>query len=269
MPDSLAALAQRISVLEQETSSRVDAMSPVPLQCPPIDGALPGDGLARGAIHELAGPAGPGDQRGDGALMGFGTVLLSRLMQADEAARPALWCMNRRLQHVGGLLSGHVYSPGLQAFGVPLDRLLFAYTGNDSETLWAMEEALRSGAVCGVIGELNEFAPVAARRLQLAAQGSGSTGLVLWPGRGLNAASFAETRWRLSALPSPGGKIVPHWRVSLLRARRSAVSRDWAVRWQDGRLYASPAGAAAAIEAGAETGAGSAVSPLAYRPLTA
>jgi protein ImuA len=239
MSEKLAALVQRIAAIERQTTGRAERLPAVPLGCAAIDGVLPGGGLARGAVHEFMGPGHESDQRGDGALMGFGAVALARLLAADEGRRPALWCMNHRLQQVGGLLSGQVYPPGLQAMGVPLDRLLLAYTNNDADTLWAMEEALRSGAVAAVLGELTRFEPGAARRLQLAAQEHGGTGLALWPGRGLNAASFAETRWRLTSLPSTGRAIVPHWHVTLLRARRSAVIGDWSVRWHDGRLEAA------------------------------
>jgi len=241
MTDQLKMLAERIARLEAGTAGRTESPPPVPLRSAAIDGVLPGGGLARGAVHELMGPGHDGDQRGDGALMGFSSVVLSRLMEADEHARPALWCMNRRLQHVGGLLSGLVYPPGLQAMGVPMERLLFAYTNNDRETLWAMEEALQSRAVSAALGELSLFEPMAARRLQLTAQSHGGTALVLWPGRAGSAASFAETRWRLASLPSLDAEMEPHWRVSLLRVRRSAAAQEWQVRWRQGRLHAVPA----------------------------
>ena len=140
MAGKLAHLAAQIARIEADTSRRTETLPPVPLQCPAIDGSLPDGGLARGAVHEMMGPGHDGDQRGDGALMGFASVALARLMRADEHARPALWCMNQRLQQVGGLLSGLVYPPGLQMMGVPVERLLLAYTNNDADTLWAMEE---------------------------------------------------------------------------------------------------------------------------------
>ena len=238
MAGKLAQLAEQIARIEAETSSRTERLPPVPLQCAAIDAVLHDGGLARGAVHELMGPGHDGDQRGDGALMGFACVALARLMHADEHARPALWCMNRRLQQVGGLLSGLVYPPGLQMMGVPVHRLLLAYTNNDAETLWAMEEALQSRAVSAVLGELNLFQPMAARRLQLAAQSHAGTALVLWPGKGGSAASFAESRWRLTSLPSLGATMEPHWKVTLVRARRSSVTMEWSVRWRAGRLEA-------------------------------
>lgn len=238
MAGKLAHLAAQIARIEADNSRRTETLPPVPLQCPAIDGSLPDGGLARGAVHEMMGPGHDGDQRGDGALMGFACVALARLMRADEHARPALWCMNQRLQQVGGLLSGQVYPPGLQMMGVPVERLLLAYTNNDADTLWAMEEALQSRAVSVVLGELNRFEPVAARRLQLAAQSHATTALALWPGKGGNAANFAETRWRMTNLPSTGNGMEPHWKVSLVRARRSPVTAAWSVRWRDGRLAA-------------------------------
>ena len=47
--------------------------------------------------------------------------------------------------------------------------------------LWAMEEGLRSGAVSAVLGEVATVPPIALRRLQLAAETGGATGLLLRP----------------------------------------------------------------------------------------
>ncbi len=112
MADKLALLAQQIAAIESQTNRRTEALPPVPLQCGAIDTVLPDGGLARGAVHEMMGPGHDGDQRGDGALMGFSCAALARLMHADEHARPALWCMNRQLQQVGGPAVGVGLSAG-------------------------------------------------------------------------------------------------------------------------------------------------------------
>jgi len=104
----------------------------------------------------------------------------------------------------------------------------------DDAILWAIEEGLRAGPASGlaaVVGEIGHLSMVAGRRLQLAAERSGFTALILrrWRSAAEAAAerdqpSAALTRWRVSALPSaeiagePGiGR--PRWRVALLRVR--------------------------------------------------
>jgi protein ImuA len=252
-PANREALARQIASLEAEGGSHHTAIATIPLQCPAIDAVLPDGGLRTGAVHELLGPLISKDlttdQRGDGAVMGFACSLLARLMQAPEAAGPVVWCMNRHLEHRNGLLSGQVYAPGLHAFGIPLQRLLFVYCNNDQEALWATEEAVRSVAVGTVVAELHGLEALAARRLQLAAQASATTVLAIRPGYAAAAGSFVETRWRVASLPSnvrsegedsAVQSVAAHWHVSLLRARRSSVTGSWSARWYDRRLLAKP-----------------------------
>ncbi len=252
------ALARRIEQLERTGGRRNATMTTVPLQCPAIDSVLPDGGLRTGAVHEVLGPVisdghtgdkkvgQPQDQRGDGAVMGFACVVLARLMQAPGAdAGPVVWCMNRRLRHRHGLLSGQVYAPGLHSFGIAMQRLLFVYGGNDEETLWATEEALRSAAVGVVVAELFDLHSLAARRLQLAAEASATTVLALRPGHAGAAGGFVETRWRAASLTDGSNATAAataaafgHWRIELLRARRRPAGGRWSVRWQDRQLEA-------------------------------
>jgi len=120
------------------------------------------------------------------------------------------------------------------AHGLDPARLVLVRAARDDAILWAVEEGLRAGPAAGlaaVVGEIGRLPMVAGRRLQLAAERSGVTALILRRWR--NAAEAAAergrpgaalTRWRVSALPSaeiagePGiGR--PRWRVALLRAR--------------------------------------------------
>ncbi|HET9019039.1 MAG TPA: hypothetical protein VFN46_05605, partial [Acetobacteraceae bacterium] len=90
------------------------------------------------------------------------------------------------------------------------------------------EAALRDGAAAAVVAETGALPRLAGRRLKLAAEAQGSTGLVLrrWPHGRRQAATAdgtaAATSWRLAAAPSqtdgrePGA---PCWQVALLHAR--------------------------------------------------
>ncbi|HVB18634.1 MAG TPA: damage-inducible protein, partial [Stellaceae bacterium] len=124
-----------------------------------------------------------------------------------------------------------LYGPGLFAHGLDPARLVLVRAPHDDERLWAIEEGLRVPGLAAVVGEIGHLPMIAGRRLQLAAERSGVTALLLrrWRTAGEAAAerarpSAALTRWRVAALPSidianePGlGR--PRWRIELLRVR--------------------------------------------------
>src|SRR5207237_4979117 len=124
------------------------------------------------------------------------------------------WCLKRP----------DLYGPGLVEHGLDPARLVLVSAARDEEILWAMEEGLRTPGLAAVVGEIGRLPVVAGRRLQLAAERSGITALVLRRWRnGTEAAaererpSAALTRWRVAALPSrdePGRGDEPrlrHW----------------------------------------------------------
>src|SRR5205807_8543730 len=82
---------------------------------------------------------------------------------------PVLWCLRRP----------DLYGPGLMTYGLDPARLVLVSAARDEEILWAMEEGLRTRGLAAVIGEVGRLPMVAGRRLQLAAERSGVTALVL------------------------------------------------------------------------------------------
>src|SRR5712671_3807442 len=220
-----------------------------------IDRALPGGGLARGALHEILGVG--GDEE-DGALAAaFAAHILGRLGTSPTSPShasgvgPSLSPLKggegnkiRRLSlsapgggegrgEVGAILwclpRPDLYGPGIAAHGLDPGCVVLVSAPRDSEILWAMEEGLRAPGIVAVVGEVGTLPAVASRRLQLAAERSGITALLLrrWRDGGQAARerilpNAATTRWRIAAMPSiparnePGvGR--PRWRVELLR----------------------------------------------------
>jgi protein ImuA len=216
---ALAALQDRIRRIERP-NARVHGV--LPFRVDSIDRALPGGGLALGALHEIQGAG--GDEEAGAAAAGFAANIVGRIGTGF-----VLWVLKR----------GDLYGPGLAAHGLDPARIIRVTASRDDDILWVLEEGLREPGIAAVVGEVGRLPVVAGRRLQLAAERSGVTALLLRRWRtGAEAAaerdrpSAALTRWRVAAIPSvPGdepGIGIPRWRVELLRCR-GAEPAAWTV----------------------------------------
>jgi protein ImuA len=210
----LVALQDRIRRIERPGALRHGVL---PFQVAAIDRALPGGGLALGAMHEILGLG--ADEEDGAATAGFAAAIAGRL-----GPGLVLWALKR----------GDLYGPGLAEHGLDPARIVRVAAPRDDDILWVLEEGLRApsslGGIAAAVGEVGRLPMVAGRRLQLAAERSGVTALLLRRWRsGAEAASERErpsaavTRWRIAAIPSlPGtepGIGTPRWRVELLRCR--------------------------------------------------
>lgn len=211
MRTALAALRAEIGRLEGRNRHAAAAL---PFGLEALDSHLPGGGLARAALHEVAG-AGEGAEHGAAAA----------LFAAGIAARcegPVLWCLARP----------DLFAPALAQAGLDPDRVVYVSAGDDAGVLGCLEEGLRHGGLGAAVGELGRLSMVASRRLQLAAEAGGTLGLVVRrPRRAADPfaqPSAAATRWRIAALPAaplpvPGvGR--PRWRLDLVRCRGAAAA---------------------------------------------
>lgn len=209
-PEILKRLRARIWALERTAPAASEALS----LAAAIDDALPWGGLPLACLHEVV--------AADAAGGGFCAALLGRL----AARGPVLWCMRRG--------SDEPYAPGLAAFGLSPERLILARCDDDRQVLWTMEEALRCPAVGGVLGEVGAIDLTAGRRLQLAAEAGGVTGLLILP-PAARPTGAATSRWRVRAAassPAPwGGLGEARWQVTLERCR-GGVQRSWLLEWR-------------------------------------
>lgn len=134
-----------------------------------------------------------------------------------------------------------LFPPGIVAWCDPT-RILTVKAGQSRDILWAMEEALGSGAVSAVIGEVNELpALTPVRRLHLAAErgaqksAEAPIGILLTPGNG--GVAGVETRWRATPLAADQ----PAWRLDRVRARMAAPASWTMARDGTGALTVTPA----------------------------
>ncbi|MDE2583664.1 MAG: damage-inducible protein [Rhodospirillales bacterium] len=221
----LAALRAQVARLERPSAASSSDAGPAPSAAalrfgvPPIDRHLPAGGLARGALHEVAG-AGTELEHGAAAAL-----LIAGLLA--RAPGPVLWVLER----------ADLFAPGLAAVGLAPGRVIYAEAGRVEAVLASLEEGLRHpGLLAGVAEVSGRLSLAATRRLHLAAEASGVTGFVLrraWRGAaeataGPGEPSAALTRWRVGALPSPppfaDAPDVPglgraRWQLDLWRAR--------------------------------------------------
>ena len=142
---------------------------------------------------------------------------------------------------------GMAYGPGLADFGAEPARLLLVEARSHSDGVAALEEGLRSGALAGVLGLLDQVSVTEARRLQLAADGT-ATPCLLVSGHKSPPASVARNRWRVATRPSAPHPFDPRapgrrrWQLTLERSQRGPAGRSWSVEWCDEarRLCLSP-----------------------------
>ena len=206
------------------------------------DATLQG-GLALGAMHEVFAEAG----RQSAAATGFVAGLAGRA----AARRPLIWVR----QDFAEIESGALSMSGLAEFGLD-PRVLVTVRAADVDTaLKTAADALACDALGVVVlevwGEARQLDLVTSRKLTLAAQASGVTGLLLRVAAEPSP-STAETRWIVRAAYSPPSAPsmpaapwsawgAPVFDAQLVRNRHGPVGR-WIMEWKcDERLFEKPA----------------------------
>jgi len=164
-------------------------------------------GLDASGLHEIK-PAVPGPEMpaalGRAAAFTFALRLAARRLASDARNKAGagqracvLFCVPERDR----LELGRLYGPGLAAFGLEARQFLIVETARAADTLWAMEEGLRSEVPAIVIGCLEDLPLTPARRLSLAA-GQHSTPCIALTGARTPSAGATATRWRIGPAPT-------------------------------------------------------------------
>jgi protein ImuA len=222
---ALEALHAQIEKIEGR-SRRVNSV--LPFGIAEVDSRLPGGGLALGALHEVAGG-------GNDAVNSAAATLFTAGIAARTRGK-VLWCGAR----------SDLFAPALAQAGLKPDHVIYLEAGDEKTILACFEECLRHRGLGAAVAEVARLSMTASRRLQLAAEESGTIGIALRSWRRQAEASdyghptAATTKWRISALPStplpvPGiGR--PHWLVELVRCR-AGESGDFELEACDDRGY--------------------------------
>jgi protein ImuA len=124
---------------------------------------------------------------------------LSRLAQSGCGDDPRPWVMATTPLWLRE--RGRPFARGLAGMDAAPERLIWIRAPKEIEALWALEEALKSGAVAGGLVTAEQPAFVMTRRLDFAARAGGARGVVLRAGPALDL-SAARMRWRIAAGPS-------------------------------------------------------------------
>jgi len=171
---------------------------------PALDEALPGGGWPRAGLIEILTPR-----------FGLGELRL---------LAPALACLSTQAppRWLAWIAPPYEpYAPALAQSGLAVERQLVVRT---ETTLWAMEQALASGACAAVLGWPRRAQPRSLRRLQLATERGRSLGILFRELTSAREVSPAELRLRFE--PVAGGA-----QLSLLKSRGGARG-TLELRWE-------------------------------------
>jgi protein ImuA len=222
-PDALSVARNRAAVVE-ELRRLLPGIEDLPTALPfglaAIDSHLPQGGLACGGLHEVV-----PEEGATPAAFGFLAAILTRLM----GVQPLVFVMPAygRREH------GRLYGNGLNVFGLDPACLILVETTHRKDTLWALEEALHSGAPAAVAGVIDQLNLKLSQRLQLAATAAGLPLLLLRQARNLES-SAAATRWRVGTAEAARDRFGlfarPRWHLQLERCRNGRPG-EWMVEY--------------------------------------
>ncbi len=259
-PDALSVARNRAAVVE-ELRRLLPGIEDLPTALPfglaAIDSHLPQGGLACGGLHEVVPEAGA-----TAAAFGFLAAILAHLCSPPPCGEGLGVGVGRLCTSIDALTSprdpppfpppqggrekivfvmpaygrreyGWLYGHGLDIFGLDPACLILVETRHRNDTLWALEEALHSGAPAAVAGVIDQLDLKLSQRLQLAATAAGLPLLLLRQARNLES-SAAATRWRVGTAKAARDRFGlfahPRWHLQLERCRNGRPG-EWVVEY--------------------------------------
>ena len=191
---------------------------------PSLDAELPQGGWPRGVLIEIMPKT---------AGIGELSLLMPTLAQRTDSKRWLAWIDPPFIP----------YAPALAAAGIDLSRLLRVKAYNSAESLWALEQALRTGTCAAVLAWPGMLNTGQCRRLQLAAEAGDSYGFVFLPVSAASSGSVAALRLLLEPLPPvAGGRRLA---VKLLKRRGGWPGAQVSLTLHEAGTGTLPAGLAA------------------------
>ena len=236
---SFSAVRNRTTVMEELRRllpGVAEGRKTLPFGLSALDSYLPDGGLACGALHEIV-----PEPRSIPATFGFIAAILARItfstpspregrLYAGGNARGPLFLV---LPTYGFREYGRLHGHGLRALGLDPARLILVETSHRKETLWAIEEALHSGAPAAIAGVIDKLDLKTSQRLHLAAADCGLPLFLLRPAQNLEA-SAAATRWRVGTAEAARDRFGlitrPRWHLRLERCRNGRPG-EWVVEY--------------------------------------
>jgi len=245
IPPAFSVIRTRAAVVEElrrllprlERSRPAVAPAALAFGLAAVDSHLPQGGLPRGALHEVV-----AETDGTAAAFGFIVALLGVILprKAGEDDRTVFFV----LPDHGLGQSGRLYGHGLRALGLDPAGAILVEPAHRRDTLWAIEEAVRSRAVAAVAGAIDRLDLKTSQRLHLAAADAGLPLFLLRPaapslpspacGGGWGGGSAAATRWRVGPAAAARDRfgLVTHARWHLLLERcRNGRAGEWMVEY--------------------------------------
>ncbi len=182
MSEALAELLRHPALWRGDTAGA--AVRTIPSGFPRLDARLPGGGWPASTLIELlVSSAGVGEIR---LLL---PALCRLALASPESPRWIAWLAPPHLP----------YAPALADAGLDPARMLVIQPRAGLDRLWAMEQALRSGACAAVLGWTGAASDQALRRLKLAAEEGQSPAFLFRPPLHRDEASPAALRLALTA----------------------------------------------------------------------
>jgi len=234
IPPAFSVIRTRAAVVEElrrllprlERSRPAVAPAALAFGLAAVDSHLPQGGLPRGALHEVV-----AETDGTAAAFGFIVALLGVILprKAGEDDRTVFFV----LPDHGLGQSGRLYGHGLRALGLDPAGAILVEPAHRRDTLWAIEEAVRSRAVAAVAGAIDKLDLKTSQRLHLAAADAGLPLFLLRQAQMLEA-SAAATRWRVGPAKAARDRfgLLTHarWRLLLERCRNGRAG-EWMVEY--------------------------------------